>query len=109
MHTACDLIETAWRRARRETGTRMRLFEHIRTITAYHVFPSWQALMTTLITGLPPPAKARRQANRRHRAETQAQPTTRTNTEPRSNANRHNHKEHCWPGGRGLDSGGAIG
>ncbi len=58
MHTASDLIEAAWRRAHRETGTRMRLFEHIRTITAYHVFPSWQALMTTLITGLPPPAKA---------------------------------------------------
>ena len=65
MHTASDLIETAWRRARRETGTRMRLFEHLRTIAAHHVFPSWQALVTTLITGLPPPEKTRRQANRR--------------------------------------------
>ena len=44
--------------ARRETGTRMRLFEHLRAIAAYHVFPSWQALMTALITGLPQPAKA---------------------------------------------------
>ena len=54
MHAASDLIEAAWRR---ETGTRMRLFERLRTIAAYHVFPSWRALMTTLVTGLPPPAK----------------------------------------------------
>ena len=57
MHTASGLIETAWRRARRATGTRMRLFERLRTIAAYHVFPSWRALVTTPITGLPPPAK----------------------------------------------------
>ena len=56
MHTANDLIEAAWRKARRALGTRMRFFEHLRTVTAYHVFPSWAILMTTLVTGRPPPA-----------------------------------------------------
>ena len=54
MRTASDFIEAARHHA---TGTRMRLFERLRTIAAYHVFPSWRALMTTLVTGLPPPAK----------------------------------------------------
>ena len=58
LHTACDLIEASWRRARHALGTRRRLFEHIRTITAYHVFASWAVLMTTVITGIPPPANA---------------------------------------------------
>ena len=53
MRAASDLIEAAWRR---ETGTRMRLFERLRTIAAYRVFPSRQALMTTLVTGLAPPS-----------------------------------------------------
>ena len=79
MHTASDLIEAAWRR---ETGIRMRLFERLRTIVAYHVFPSWRALMTALVTGLPPPAKPDAKPTGAYRAETQAQPTTHTNTEP---------------------------
>ena len=58
LHTACDLIEASWRRARHALGARRRLFEHIRTITAYHVFASWAVLMKTVITGLPPPANA---------------------------------------------------
>jgi hypothetical protein len=31
------------------------LFEHIRTITVYHVFPTWDALMQTIIDAKPPP------------------------------------------------------
>ncbi len=34
---------------------RTRFFEHIRTITAYLVFPDWQTLMQTLIDSKPPP------------------------------------------------------
>ncbi len=33
----------------------MRFFEHIRTITAYLVFPDWRSLMQTLIASKPPP------------------------------------------------------
>ena len=34
---------------------RKRLFEHIRTITAYLVFPDWQTLMQTRIDSKPLP------------------------------------------------------
>ena len=55
MHTACDLLEDAWREAARLLGARKRLFEHMRSITVYIVFGSWHALMTTIATGIPPP------------------------------------------------------
>ena len=35
------------------SGTRFRLFEHLRTVTEYQVFTSWTALMTLLATGGP--------------------------------------------------------
>lgn len=57
MHNACDLMSALWRKVREKLGARSRLFEHIRTITAYHVFPSWASLMKTLVTGIPPPHK----------------------------------------------------
>ena len=57
-HTACDLGDAAWQRARRTLGARKRLFEHVRTITAYVVFPSWTGLIATLVTGVPPPDAA---------------------------------------------------
>jgi hypothetical protein len=44
-----------WVKAREAKGARKRFFEHIRTITAYLVFPDWQTLMTTLINSKPPP------------------------------------------------------
>ena len=53
-HTACDLGDAAWQRARRTLGARKRLFEHVRTITAYVVFPSWTGPVATLVTGVPP-------------------------------------------------------
>jgi len=55
IHTACDCLEDLWLKAREAKGARKRLFEHIRTITAYLVFPDWQTLMTTLINSKPPP------------------------------------------------------
>jgi hypothetical protein len=51
MHNACDLIESLWTQARATTGARQRLFEHLRSITAYLVFAGW----TELVTTLPPP------------------------------------------------------
>ena len=53
LHTACELTETLWQRARERLGARMRLFEHLRTITEYHTFPDWSALMDLLANGGP--------------------------------------------------------
>jgi hypothetical protein len=54
-HTVCDCIEDRWIHARQAKRARKRFFEHIRTITAYLIFPSWDVLMTTLIESRPPP------------------------------------------------------
>jgi hypothetical protein len=58
MHNACDLTEERWQKAREKLGARNRLFIHIWSITAYHIFPSWGALMRTIMTGVPPPKAA---------------------------------------------------
>ena len=55
MHTVCDCLESLWVEAREAKRARKRFFEHIRTITAYLVFPDWRTLMTTLINSKPPP------------------------------------------------------
>jgi hypothetical protein len=54
-HTVCDCLEKQWIKAREAKRARKRFFEHIRTITAYLVFPTWETLMTTLIDSKPPP------------------------------------------------------
>ena len=54
-HTVCDCLEELWIKARLAKRARKRLFEHIRTITAYLVFPTWEILMKTLINSKPPP------------------------------------------------------
>jgi hypothetical protein len=54
-HTVCDCLEDLWIKARLAKRARKRLFEHIRTITAYLVFPTWEILMKTLINSKPPP------------------------------------------------------
>ena len=51
LHAACDLAETLWQRARQRLGTRFRLFEHLRTLAEYRVFPDWNALVSLLATG----------------------------------------------------------
>lgn len=58
MHNACDLLEVRWRKAREKLGARTRLFAHIWSITAYHIFPSWASLMRTIISRVPPPQTA---------------------------------------------------
>ncbi len=55
IHTVCDCLEQLWIEARTAKRARKRFFEHIRTITAYLVFPDWQTLMQTLIDSRPPP------------------------------------------------------
>ena len=55
LHTVCDCLEDLWTRARAAKRARTRFFEHVRTITAYLVFPDWQTLMQTLIDSKPPP------------------------------------------------------
>ena len=59
IHTVCDCTEKLWIAARQAKRSRARFFEHIRTITAYLVFPDWQTLMTTLIQSKPPPEIAK--------------------------------------------------
>ena len=51
LHSACELAETLWQSARRRLGTRRRLFEHLRTVTEYRVFPDWNDLLSLLATG----------------------------------------------------------
>lgn len=55
MHNACDLLEDLWQKARERLKARARLFEHIRSITAYHLFLSWHSLIRTIVSGVPPP------------------------------------------------------
>jgi len=47
-HTVCELAEQTWQAAMRTTGTRQGFFQHLRTITSYLVFPSWDHLLETL-------------------------------------------------------------
>ena len=66
IHTVCDCLEQIWIAARTAKRARKRFFEHIRTITAYLVFPDWQTLMQTLIDAKPPPDIAAQIAIRSH-------------------------------------------
>jgi hypothetical protein len=59
IHTVCDCADKLWVAAREAKRARARFFEHIRTITAYLVFPNWQTLMTTSIQSKPPPEIAK--------------------------------------------------
>ncbi len=52
LHTACELAETLWQ-ARERLGARVRLFEHLRTVTEYRTFSDWTALMGLLASGGP--------------------------------------------------------
>jgi len=54
-HTACDCLEAQWTQARDIIAARTRFFLHLATICAYVLFPSWQALIQTLIQGKAPP------------------------------------------------------
>jgi len=55
IHTVCDCLEQLWIDARTAKRARTRFFEHLRTKTAYMVFPDWATLMQTLIDANPRP------------------------------------------------------
>ena len=55
IHTLCDLIDSAWQKARQRIATRKRFFQDLAAITGYLIFPDWAALIRTLIDGEPPP------------------------------------------------------
>jgi hypothetical protein len=44
-HTVANLCVLAWRTALAARRAKYRFFEHLRTITAYIVFPDWQSLL----------------------------------------------------------------
>lgn len=48
-HTVAQLCLLAWKNARDTCGAKYRLFEHLRTITAYIVFDDWAHLLNTII------------------------------------------------------------
>lgn len=54
-HTVCDLADKAWRAARRELVVRQGFFQTLLTLTAYHLFPSWDDLLQTMAFARPPP------------------------------------------------------
>ena len=47
-HTVAMLAVLAWHRAMVARGARYRFFEHLRTITAYVVFQSWESLLGSI-------------------------------------------------------------
>jgi hypothetical protein len=54
-HTSCDCVEALRQQARTAISARARFFQHLRTISAYVLFPSWFALIQTLSSGKAPP------------------------------------------------------
>jgi hypothetical protein len=55
IHTVCDCCDELWKAARAAKGPRKRFFQEISTISAYHVFPSWQVFLQAIITCKLPP------------------------------------------------------
>jgi len=47
-HTAATLAVLAWREAVVARGARYRFFEHLRTVTAYVVFETWDHLLRSI-------------------------------------------------------------
>jgi hypothetical protein len=54
-HTVADLAVDLWQRARAKTHTRTGFFNHLRSITVFVVFPSWQDLLATIALEKPLP------------------------------------------------------
>lgn len=55
IHTAAELADEAWKTAMNTAGARVRFFNHLRSLTVYIPFPSWNALLNTLSFRAPPP------------------------------------------------------
>jgi hypothetical protein len=54
-HTVADLADHLWQRARAKTHTRTGFFNHLRSITVFVVFSSWQDLLATVALEKPLP------------------------------------------------------
>jgi len=55
LHTVCELAKGLWRQARDRIGPRMTFFQHLRTLTEYELFPSWQHLLEKMAYPRGPP------------------------------------------------------
>jgi len=56
MHSACRLTSLLWQEAEAVFSAKNRLFIDLWTLCKYHLFPSWQVLFKTIISGVPPPS-----------------------------------------------------
>ena len=56
MHNACRLTSRVWQEAEAVFSAKKRLFIDLWSLCKYHLFPSWQALLNTIISGIPPPS-----------------------------------------------------
>ena len=54
-HTVAELLVALWRNALHHIGARAHFFSHLRAITAYILFPSWNHLLQTLAGTIPQP------------------------------------------------------
>jgi hypothetical protein len=54
-HTVLELLEPPWIAAREAAAKRTSFFDHLVTITAYAVFPSWTVFLEALTTFTIPP------------------------------------------------------
>jgi len=68
-HTALDLCDEKYRRVRAELASRQTFFHDVQALTRYLYFPSWQALISFMFTGLEldthAPSSRRQRAKRR--------------------------------------------
>ena len=54
-HTALDLLEPPWRKAREAAEKRMSFFAYLVTLTRFVVFPAWFDLLEAIATFTIPP------------------------------------------------------
>ena len=54
-HTVADFVDVRWQKAREKAGTRTGFFDHLRSITVFLVFPTWNDLLATLAFEKVPP------------------------------------------------------
>ena len=57
MHTACRLTSRAWQQAESVFSAKNHLFIHLWSLCMYHIFGSWNELLDSIISGVPPPSK----------------------------------------------------
>jgi hypothetical protein len=55
IHAAAELADHAWALAIKASGARIRFFNHLRSLTVFILFPSWDALLKTLAFNPAPP------------------------------------------------------